>query len=162
MPRLGLSRPLVVALVLFALPVAAGHEPGHEGAPADQYDAFTYQDRRIKDRKTQLLWERGVSAPIPYGDAVAYCASPTRVPTLKELLTLVDEQPHLDYEPDVGANVQKMIDPSAFSDETPVDSPYWTSSISGGSAFTVDFKDGMVAPAATTAARRVRCVRHLP
>jgi hypothetical protein len=166
MPRLRTSQLVFFGLVLFALPVLADHAPGHPppepGAPDDQYDPFTYQSRRIKDRKTKLQWERGVSAPMSFADATAYCTTPTRLPTLKELLTLVDEVPHLDYEPDEGRNVQKMIDPSAFSDETPVDRAYWTSTRSGTNAFTVDFGDGTTSAASVADLRRARCVQFIP
>ena len=154
------TRGLVLGL-LVALPVAADQPPG---APPGQYDTFDSQARRIRDKKTGLVWERSVSpAPVDFATAQATCTGGTRLPTLKELLTLVDEQPHLDYDLTLNANVKKYIDPQAFGEETPIDAPYWTSSMNGASrVWTVDFGSGETHDEGTTFDAYVRCVRFQP
>lgn len=144
--------------ILVAVPVAADQEPG---APPGQYENFDWQARRIKDKKTGLVWERSVSAsPVDFATAQVTCTGGTRLPTLKELLTLVDEQPHLDYDLAINANVRKYIDPQAFGDETPVDKGYWTSSMQGSlKAWTVNFKTGETDQVDLGDTRYVRCVR---
>lgn len=151
-------RGLVLGIIV-ALPVSADAPPG-------QYQKFSSQDRRIRDLKTGLVWERSVSpAPVKYANAT--CAPGLRLPTLKELLTLVDEEPHLDYDDKLLKNVSKMIDAAAFGAETPVDAPYWTSSTDGAArAWTVNFETGAVNSDPTSdpssATAYVRCVRLPP
>jgi hypothetical protein len=76
---------------------------------------------------------------------------------VKELLTLVDEEPHTEY--DGTQTTQRMIDPRAFYG-TPSD-PFWTSSLvpgpQGGYA-TVEFVTGTTNYAQAGDPRRVRCV----
>jgi uncharacterized protein DUF1566 len=141
-----------VATIIVALPAGAV-------APQDQYEYFTAPDNSIKDRFTRLRWQRGASAaPVAY--EFATCSGGFRLPTLKELLTIVDETPHPEYE---GIQiVQKAIDQAAFPD-TPVNARYWTSSPAPGERiWTVDFKDGSTIPDDADANRYVRCVRFEP
>jgi hypothetical protein len=146
-------RGLVLGAVV-ALPVSADAPPG-------QYENFSSQDRRIRDRKTGLVWERSVSvAPVPYVNAT--CPLGLRLPSLKELLTLVDEEPHLDYDSKLLKNVAKMVDSAAFGEETPVDVPYWTSSGDGAKVWTVDLGTGETAATRATDSRYFRCVRFQP
>src|SRR5262249_21144628 len=118
------------------------------------------------DQKTKLIWQRCPSTLVTKGgcapdmstfdEATVYCSMLTldtgatghgvmgwRVPSYKELLTLVDEAPHTEYED--GALVYKYIDGNAFLG-TPTDRVYWTSSLapnfSPRSAFAVDFANG--------------------
>ncbi len=151
-PRL-LLRALVVS-VLLVVPVSAGAPPG-------QYGLFSGQDRRITDLKTGLVWERSVSpAPINFATAQGTCTGGTRLPTMKELLTLIDEEPHRKYDTTINANVEKFIDPQAFGAETPTDRAYWTSSMQGPNrAWTVDFGTGETVPEGVDAKAYVRCVR---
>ncbi|MBN9165297.1 MAG: hypothetical protein BGO98_21670 [Myxococcales bacterium 68-20] len=144
--------------VLVAVPVSADQEPG---APNGQYENFTGDDRRIRDKKTGLRWERSVSAsPVDFETAKSMCTGGLRLPTLKELLTLVDEQPHPAYDLKKNANVLKYIDREAFGAETPIDRAYWTSSMDGTSkAWTVDFGSGETVATPTVDGRYVRCVR---
>jgi hypothetical protein len=155
--RFGL-RGLALGL-LVAVPVSADHP----GAPVGQYELFASSDRRIKDLKTGLIWERSVSAaPVAFDPKVCSTAG-LRLPTLKELLTLVDEQPDLDYDIKLLRNVEKMIDPQAFGAETPVDAPYWTSSRQGpGRVWTVDFRTGRTAHDSESAQNYIRCVSFQP
>ena len=155
--RLRLAVRGLVLLTVIAVPVLADAPPG-------QYDKFIGQDRRIKDLKTGLIWERGVSAsPVKYEDAKTMCTAPRRLPTLKELLTLVDEEPHRDYDLTKLENVNKMIDFQAFGAETPVDSGYWTASSAGaGEAWAVDFGTGETDEVSVNDLRYVRCVEATP
>jgi hypothetical protein len=86
-----------------------------------------------------------------FAGAAAYCSSLSlggvswRVPSYKELLTLVDENPHFEYSN--GDLVLHAIDANAFLG-TAVDQPYWTSSTfpdpqhPSASAYAVYFSDG--------------------
>jgi hypothetical protein len=134
-------------------------------APADQYAAFNRADTVITDAQTRLNWQRTVTAYTTFAGAVAACnglslgtfPSNWRLPSYKELLTLVDESPHTEYP--TGGPQQIAIDGNAFP-ETPVDFPYWTSSVlpAGGAAFTVEFKAGNGGTSPLSATLYVRCV----
>ncbi len=143
--------------VLVALPVSAD-------APRGQYANFLRTDQRIRDLKTKLVWERSVSpAPVAFAAADAVCGGDTRLPTLKELLTLVDEEPHEVYDIDRKKNVLKYIDQQAFGAQTPISTGYWTSSMASATqAFAVDFGSGETSLANLNDLRYVRCVRFVP
>jgi len=147
-----LLRAFVVSMLL-VVPVSAE-------APAGQYGPFIGQDRRIEDLKTKLIWERSVTpAPVDFETAETACTGGTRLPTLKELLTLVDEEPHDDYDLTKNSVVEKFIDEQAFGDETPIDKAYWTSSKqSANRAWTVDFGTGETFAESLDASFYVRCV----
>jgi hypothetical protein len=146
-------RPLLF-LVLVAAPVMAD-------APPDQYRPFVRTDPEVRDAFTGLIWLRAPTAPATFAGALAACPSASatyRLPTLKELLTLVDEQPHDDYEN--GARVPKAIDGNAFP-STPADL-FWSGSSNAADATTawaVDFKTGAASAHPKTEAHLVRCVR---
>ncbi len=155
MKRLGLVVRGALLGVLFTLPVSAD-------APVDQYANFDSYSRFITDKHTKLVWERP-AAPYPdamkFLDAQAHCTAlgaGYRLPTLKELLTIVDEEPHDEYENT--ANVARYIDRSAFP-KTPAEQ-FWSSSMKDATkAWTVDFGSGDTVPAGTSSAvARVRCV----
>ena len=146
----------LLAAILLALPAAAD-------APRNppQYDRFDADSVTISDAFTGLLWDRkSVIRGVTFD--LADCSFVTslplgRLPTVKELLTLVDEDPHLEYE--AGANVMKMIDQPAF-DKTPVDLPYWTSTPApGGMFWPVSFATGVAAPRDKTLKGNARCVQ---
>ena len=137
--------------------------PASAFAPPEQYEAYKEPDRVIHDAFTKLVWERNVREAKMFGDAADYCTTQgKRLPTVKELLTLIDEEPHGEYDADQGKVVAKMIDPAAFP-HTPVSSPYWTSTPAGGSSgyFTVDFASGETATALPGDSRLVRCVLYV-
>ena len=158
---------LVLGAILLALPAAAD-------APRNppQYAQFLTDTPIITDNFTKLDWDRrsilsGVGRSTSYGGAGAVCPSifksgaPGRLPSLKELLTILDEEPHNEYES--GEIVPKMIDQLAFAD-TPVDLPYWTSTPAGapgsGMVWTLSFRTGaMEARSKTSGLAHVRCVR---
>jgi hypothetical protein len=166
MKRNLLPRAVLVAILL-ALPAAAN-------APRNppQYAQFLSDSATIKDNRTLLEWDRRsimtVGASSSYGNGQTLCktlpaflATPPknggRLPTIKELLTLLDEEPHNEYE--FGAVVPKMIDQLAF-DGTPVDLPYWSSSpAEGGLFWTLDFKNGLMVALPPAGPANVRCVR---
>lgn len=104
-------------------------------APPGQYGLFNGTDVYILDSKTGLRWERfPTSTQMKFVDAATHCStlslgvfsSGWRVPSYKELLTIVDEQPHLEYRG--SALVSVAIDGNAFP-QTPVDNYFWTSSV---------------------------------
>lgn len=150
-------RPLLslgLAALLVAVPALADTPAEH--APSDQYDPFDKNSVAIVDRKTKIRWQRATSSQTPY--LVAPCPGSQRLPTVKELLTIVDEEPHLEYE--FGKNQVKLIDPYAFP-STPIDAPYWTQT-PGSDPVTqvlgVDFTTGMIVDMPKTGTGRVRCM----
>jgi hypothetical protein len=153
-----MKRHVKLVAPLFALLVAL---PVSADAPLNQYEAFTQRSGVISDAFTKLKWERKVWGPSDFEEAsTSHCRAPNRLPTLKELLSLVDEDVHEEYEGT--KRVLKAIDQRAFPD-TPVNVPYWTSTKEGAdNAWTVNFADGTTATAPTstvTGARLyARCV----
>jgi hypothetical protein len=142
-------------------------------APRDQYAPFNMNVETIQDVRTSLVWQRSrntVPPLITFAGAVAYCktlalassATGWRLPSYKELLTIVDESPHLEYEN--GGLVSKAIDFSAFPG-TLTDAPYWTSSLYAKDptyAYAVNFRDGRPVSQDLTQTGHVRCVYDLP
>ena len=156
-PRKLLSRIVLVAILL-AVPAAAD-------APRDQYDRFDSDSITIRDTFTKLEWDRRAVFKSDYSGASGNCAllsslqSSGRLPSLKELLTILDAEPHDEYE--FGKLVPKMIDGLAFAD-TPVDLPYWSSTpaaATGDTLWTVSFKTGLMVPLAKTSTAYARCMR---
>ena len=109
-------------------------------APPDQYAPFDQATPTITDRFTHLQWDRYVSSAVTYAQASVLCQPPRRLPTVKELLTLVDEVPHLEYDDASGTLVPKAIDANAFP-QTPA-ALFWTSTTAGPQVFLVDFGSG--------------------
>jgi len=137
-------------------------------SPPGQYAAFNQADVVITDNGTLLGWQRTVSTLSTFSGAVAACnglslggfPSGWRLPSYKELLTLVDESPHLEYP--TGAPVQIAIDGNAFP-ETPVIPfrNYWTSSAdpnTPGNLLVVEFQSGTGVSLGGTQTAWVRCV----
>ena len=99
----------------------------------------------VRDEQTGLVWQRnGTQAPVTWFDALAACealdldgASNWRLPSVKELQTIVDE-----------TRTSPAIDPSAFPGTS--SAPYWSSTPKSASGYcnyslTVDFATGRVA-----------------
>jgi len=137
-------------------------------APIDQYSLFDQTTQSIQDLRTGLYWQRYASTTtFLYKDTFATCSAVTlapfptggwRVPSYKELLTLVDEVPHEEYEN--GQLVTKYIDSHAFPG-TSIGSVYWSSSLSPatpGTAFTVSFHFGLSQTTDVLTNAYVRCV----
>jgi hypothetical protein len=135
-------------------------------APRDQYTAFDGDSVTIKDAFTKLEWDRrAVLTNVTYDAAFGGCAlldtleGLGRLPSIKELLTVFDEQPHTEYE--FGRFVSKQIDAVAFAD-TPVDLPYWSSTPGApGKVWGLNFASGRMDQIATGGMGRAhaRCVR---
>ncbi|MBL9039684.1 MAG: DUF1566 domain-containing protein [Archangium sp.] len=140
-----MRQPLVVCVALLAFAAEAGAPPGR----------YTLEAERVRDTTASLTWQRAASGPMAFSDAQAACAgaSPSgwRLPTIKELQTLVDYR---------AVPPAPAIDAAAFP-STPGEA-FWSSTPLLGSASTVwvvDFATGVTATAATSAMGRVRCVR---
>ena len=140
-------------------------------APIDQYGLFDSNAEAIQDLWTGLTWQRyGPTQTFGFDAALAYCESlslttPTgpatgwRVPSYKELLTLVDEAPHAEY--GNGMLVLTAIDSHAFPGTA--SAPYWSSSAftSLGPAYyayAVNFQDGVALKTPQSTPLNVRCV----
>ena len=163
--RATLAASAVVALAAFA----------RADAPADQYNLFNLNSDVIQDLNTRLYWER-YPAPTPTGytfaEAALHCGQLSlgsltmgwRVPSYKELLTIEDESPHMDYE--AGALVLKWVDGNAFPDAPVTAHAYWSSSSypgpPPGAAYAVDFHTGFPQDLDMGNPGYVRCVRDAP
>jgi hypothetical protein len=144
---------LFAALVLSAAPVLAD-------APIGQYQQFVKDDDTIVDTKTLLVWERfALRQTKTFGAASIGCPAGFRLPTVKELLTLVDEQPHQEYE--FGKTVTKVIDQNAFGSYTGEDAAYWSGTPTGGTneRWGVSFKDGTMVKLPEGQMFYARCVK---
>ena len=146
-------------------------------APPDQYAIFQAQTPTITDTHAKLEWERFPEGNLLAGDAGAdggmwapaqdwtnattRCASlgmGWRLPTVKELLTLIDEEPHRIYVD--GATPYLYIDRNAFPTARP--ERYWTSSVHKLEAWTVNFGNGQPETDTTDTKHSQRCVRVSP
>jgi hypothetical protein len=145
-------------------------------APAGANSQYRYFDASaviIIDNFTGLSWQRAAYPNLTFLAAANYCANLSlgplttgwRVPSVKELLTLVDESPHSEYEN--GMEVPKYIDSHAFGLSlsgvgfTPVDAPYWSSSLyptDSSQGYVVQFKTGQTIIFPTGSGVYVRCV----
>jgi len=148
--------------VLLAVVGLAG--VGHATAPMAQYKFFSKTDETIEDTKTKLIWERRVDQnPMKYDAAVAHCnglaGTGWRLPTVKELLTLVDEQPLGIY--DGKEIIYPAIDSNAFPD-TPLANFWSASRRSDDDTVVVDFSTGRtrLLTANQVNVAYVRCVRN--
>jgi hypothetical protein len=155
--------------------VASGARADAPGGASGQYGLFDASTIIIKDNFTGLSWQRSAysQTTLSFLGAATYCANVSlgplttgwRVPSYKELLTIVDESPHSEYEN--GAEVTKYIDSHAFGlsltgvEYTPVGAPYWSSSLSAADpskGYLVDFSNGTTVVYRTGSANYVRCV----
>lgn len=125
---------------------------GGGGAPIGRYAVSA---DTVKDNITGLVWQRTLAPDDIYGSSVhKYCddlqlggASDWRLPTVKELQTLLDVRA-----------VGVKIDTNAFP-STPL-RQFWSSSVYGtGALWTVDFHAGHTFQFNTGYALRARCVR---
>lgn len=161
--------PRPAALVLVAIVCVSFRAAADAPTNPPQYDAFTQDDPTIRDRFTKLEWERSVVENAEMAAADLHCTTLAfaatggagRLPTVKELMTLIDEEPHLEYEtrPPPPRNVAKLIDRSAF-DGAPVDLPYWTQTpAESGKFWTLHFSTGEMEARAPSERAHTRCVR---
>ncbi|MBH1989428.1 MAG: DUF1566 domain-containing protein [Myxococcaceae bacterium] len=136
--------------------------PGSAKNTVDRYrdqagDGLTPESTQVRDLVTGLIWQRAVTGLYNWSAAQFYCFNLTldgfswRVPTLKELSTLLDER---------GVNPGSTINQTAFP-STPQDAFWpstWASSFSN--PWYVDFNAGAVtAWVLANSPLRVRCVR---
>lgn len=134
--------------VTWTMVCAADAPPGHYQIGAEVAGGS------VRDTKTGLVWQR--TAPVgeyTYGQAQSYCAglgAGWRAPSVKELLTIVDE-----------ARSNPAIDPTAFPDAQ--SATFWTSSRLfqgiGADAWYVYFSSGGASNGDVSKMLRVRCVR---
>ena len=105
----------------------------------------------VYDAATKLTWQQAASSTVMTWDAAkAYCAAPFRLPSMKELLTIVD---HTVASPGPTINAAAFPNtPAAF---------FWTSSAVAGAtdAWYINFEDGSSYYINATNPYRVRCVR---
>ncbi len=117
-----LTRTLPVVLVLTLAVGARGD------APPDQYFTFSPASLIIIDAHTTLIWLRApvkkdMASPnsaIAYVGALQLCTNLNagwRLPSIRELLSIVDEQPHSEHVG--GKDVSIFIDANAFPATTP-------------------------------------------
>jgi hypothetical protein len=143
--------PLALALA------AAAASPARADAPAGRY---TISGGTVVDTKTKLVWQQTPStSTYTWSNAKTYCPSLAstlggsgwRVPTLKELLTLVDRS----------RATGPVIDPTAFPATSSV--LYWSATTMAwatGGAWIVNFATGeATTTGAVTNQNLVRCVR---
>lgn len=150
----------------------------HGDAPPDQYGIFQAQTPTIRDTHALLEWERfpednrlagdagadgGMWAPQQtFANARDRCeklGGGWRLPTVKELLTLVDEDPHKVYVD--GSTPDLYIDRNAFPTTPPA--RFWTSSPTKAlTAWTVNFGNGQPEAQPPGNLNLNRCVRVSP
>jgi formylglycine-generating enzyme required for sulfatase activity len=141
------------SVVLFA--VWPSINPCLANAPAGRY---AVANGTVYDSQTRLTWQQGIPATMfTMANAAAYCgglsatlAGTWRVPTVKELQTIVD------YSKVTGP----MIDSNAFSG-TP-SARFWSmSGVADNSSYEwyVSFADGTTSSDANSKSYYVRCVR---
>lgn len=144
-------------------------------APSDQYGFFQAMTPSIKDTKARLEWERFPELNLLAGDAGAdggmWAPNQTfanantrcqnlgagwRLPTVKELSTIVDEDPHQVYRD--GGTPYLFIDRNAFPTADP--QHYWSSSpAKNNQAWAVDFGSGEPVLDPQSLPNVSRCVR---
>ena len=144
-----LGASLGAGVVLLAL--AVGTPPAAAEAPPGRYQIASEE---VLDTQTGLAWQRVSSAEtMSWADAQAYCKGVWRVPSMKELQTLVDE-----------TKAGPAIDATGFADVSAASGyDYWSSSpVAGLSSLAwwyVEFHWGSDSYGDPTYACRVRCVR---
>jgi hypothetical protein len=142
--------PGVVAVVAVILTASAD-----ASAPAGRY---VMASGTVYDSKTKLTWQQTAPSKLyTWADAQTYCAGVAaslggtgwRLPTIKELQTIVDD-----------SRGRPSIDPTAFP--TTPEYWFWSSSPSAGSspsAWYVFFGNGFVGRGLASYPYNVRCVR---
>lgn len=126
---------------------------GRADAPAGRYQLPTTDT--VLDTQTGLVWQRNDDATTrTWDDAEAYCAalplpgSGWRIPSAKELLSLLDDSRH-----------NPAIDPTAFPSAS--NGSYWTNTTQAGTGgkWYLYFPYGNLTWTATSDPQLVRCVR---
>lgn len=146
---------LFVAAALVALILQA--TDGRADAPTGHY---TTANATVRDTKTGLTWQQTTTGGMTYtwDAATGLCSglgSGWRLPTAKELLTLVDVQAYH------GSATTTMIDTAAFPG-TWVDVGWWSSTTvanASSTAWAADFAFGDLYGSEKTAELHARCVK---
>ena len=133
-------------------------------APVGQYQGYLSSDTIIKDLRTGLTWDRTTPEPIALGALRCAPLSASSIPTVKELATLLDNEPRKTVDPTTLGFVDVHVDQNAFPNTKP--RPYWTASVTpDGGVFVVDFGTGeirVIKPADLAQTRAyLRCVTRL-
>jgi hypothetical protein len=120
--------------------------------PAQHY-VVDAQANTVRDTSTGLTWQQTLdAATYDFDAAKSAClalGNSYRLPTLNELLSIVDPLP-------APPSIQSQVFPG-----TP-QATFWTASAStlnGAQAWTVSFLDGISTPVDKTTRARIRCVR---
>jgi hypothetical protein len=151
----------LIALVLLVRSVRAD-------APLEQYKTFGAGDRVIIDTQTNLEWDRKTSGRFSEAGARTACAASgqdpeRRLPTVKELLSIVDEVRHKEQ---IGIEpVELAVDGAAFGGMMyAARGDFWTSTQGGTGGFRllVNIETGEVSTATMGTTASVRCVRYFP
>jgi hypothetical protein len=152
---MSLARSRAFTALLAALALVALASPARAAAPAGRY---TTTIDAVTDTKTGLVWQRAVpNATFTWQSALAYCqnlrlggAGGYRLPTVKELATLVDET--ASAAPAIDATAFPSTAAAFFWSSTPlVDAP--------GKAWGVHFQKGNATTTTTPTTSRLRCVK---
>jgi hypothetical protein len=139
-----MKRGRLAGFVVFGMALVS---PALAWGPANQYATFGPDDVTIYDEGSLLTWQRASTAPtLTQAQAVSTCASLTlagkawRLPTVKELLTLAEDAPHIVYQS--GMDVPLDIDSNAFYQTA--SACFWSSSFAAATsqAFKVSMADG--------------------
>lgn len=148
-PELG---PRLFVLAAFALMLRAAD--GRAGAPAGR---FVKSSGVVTDTKTGLIWQQPASAATyVLSAAYTHCTDQGtgwRLPTAKELLTLVDTT--------IPQSEHLVIDMAVFA-ASQVDKNWWSSSVvstAGSRNWAVNFESGGVQGQDAATPLYVRCVK---
>ena len=130
--------------------------PAQADAPVGQYTASMGM---VTDNKTGLMWQQTKAPePLNWDNAKTYCTNLNlnglgwRLPTVKELLTLVD---HGKLNPSIDTSENGFPDESG--DKVWSATPF--AAVPSSIAWQVHFSDGSTYSDAMTLTYRVRCVR---
>jgi len=126
-------------------------------APTGQYEPYLSTQPTLLDLKTRLVWERG-AGPTPQKLNQVTCAAGFRFPSVRELATLVDNEPAIAYD-EKGAPQFVYIDTNAFP-STPR-AAFWTSTATPeGKVFVVNFGTGEISLVDPGSSAHLRCVKN--
>lgn len=133
--------------------LALSSAPVHANAPPGRYQVGSLS---VVDTSTGLTWQRGSGGEMAYADAVTYCAALSidgetwRLPTVRELLSLVDPTR---FDPAIDTTAFPMTVSTGYRTASPyVDDPSlgWYVTFVDGASSVIQLN---------VTAVRVRCVR---
>lgn len=128
--------------------------PAQGPVPSPLYVQVAHSE--VQDVETKLFWvQKSSLTAVSQAAANTYCANlglnghTWRLPSIKEMVTLVDDNPNIQ-------KVSPAIDACVFSD-TPANAWYMTSSSLGSAAWAINYQDGYTNHSQSVG--DVRCVR---